>query len=80
MNIQRDVPHYSTGGLEVLSILKAKMSAEAFQGFLLGNTLKYLFRYQHKGNPKDDLLKARTYLTWLIEEQREDGHVPTDVR
>lgn len=31
-------------------------------GFLLGNALKYLFRYQHKGKPLEDLRKAEFYL------------------
>ena len=31
-------------------------------GFLLGNALKYLFRYQHKGKPLEDLKKAEFYL------------------
>ena len=31
-------------------------------GFLLGNALKYLFRYQHKGKPLEDLMKAQYYL------------------
>ncbi len=30
-------------------------------GFLFGNGLKYLFRYQHKGKPVEDLKKARYY-------------------
>lgn len=34
-------------------------------GFLLGNALKYLFRYQHKGKPLEDLKKARYYLERL---------------
>jgi len=68
LNIQRDVPHYSAGGLEVITILKAKLTPEEFRGFLVGNVLKYLFRHEHKGKAKDDLFKAQTYLTWLIEE------------
>lgn len=34
-------------------------------GFLLGNALKYLFRYQHKGKPLEDLKKAQYYLKRL---------------
>lgn len=41
-------------------------------GFLFGNALKYLFRYEHKGKPLEDLKKARFYLNrWL--EQSTDG-------
>lgn len=31
-------------------------------GFLLGSALKYLFRYQHKGKPLEDLKKAQYFL------------------
>lgn len=71
VNRRRDVPHYTVGGLEVIDILKAKMTAEQFEGFLLGNVFKYLFRYRHKGDRLDDLLKAQTYLGWLIEETKQ---------
>ena len=56
------------GGLEVIDILKAKLTSEQFQGFLRANALKYLFRYDHKGTPVEDLQKAKTYVTWLLEE------------
>ena len=32
--------------------------------FLLGNAMKYLFRYNLKGKPEEDLRKARQYLEW----------------
>ena len=67
------VNHYMAGGLEVIDILKAKMSPEEFRGFLRGNALKYLFRYDHKGTAAQDLHKARTYLDWLAEEVAHDG-------
>ena len=70
INRRQDVPYYTVGGLEFIDILKAKMTAEQYKGFLLGNTFKYLFRYQHKGERLDDLLKAKIYLGWLIEEER----------
>jgi hypothetical protein len=31
-------------------------------GFCLGNTVKYIARNDHKGNPLEDLRKARWYL------------------
>ncbi len=69
MKIWHDVPHYSVGGVEVIEIIKTKMPPDIspFEGFLWGNILKYLFRYRLKGDPRGDLLKAQTYLTWLIE-------------
>lgn len=32
-----------------------------YQPFLVGNTIKYLWRYKDKGNPVEDLEKARWY-------------------
>ena len=34
--------------------------------FLLGNAMKYLFRYNLKGKPEEDLKKAAQYLDWYI--------------
>ena len=62
-----DVPHYTQGGIEVIDILRHKMTNDQFEGFLLGNVLKYLFRYPHKGHDREDLDKALTYLGWLRE-------------
>ena len=38
--------------------------------FLEGNVIKYVSRYQHKGGV-NDLLKARTYIEFLITRERE---------
>lgn len=35
--------------------------------FTLGNALKYIFRYEHKGKPLEDLKKAQFYLNRFIE-------------
>lgn len=32
-----------------------------YQTFCVGNVIKYLWRYQHKGKPLEDLEKARWY-------------------
>ena len=37
--------------------------------FLEGNVIKYVSRYQHKGGV-NDLLKAKTYIEFLIERER----------
>lgn len=60
--------HYNTGKVECIEAIKASMSAEEFKGYLKGNTLKYLWRYNYKGKPKQDLEKAQWYLTRLIEQ------------
>lgn len=72
MSERRPVPHYMNGGLEVIDILRAKLTTEEYRGFCLGNALKYLFRYKFKGTPVEDLHKAETYTRWLREDLEKD--------
>ena len=60
--------HYNTGSIECIEGIKASMSAEAFAGYLKGNCIKYLWRYDYKGKPVEDLQKAQWYLAELIKE------------
>jgi len=57
-------PHYIQGGVECLDAIAASMSPEAFAGFLKGNALKYIWRYDKKGGVQD-LEKAAFYLKKL---------------
>ena len=41
------------------------MTEEAFKGFLKGNCIKYLYRYENK-NGAEDLKKAQWYLSRLL--------------
>ncbi|MGC4375902.1 DUF3310 domain-containing protein [Fictibacillus sp. Mic-4] len=58
--------HYKVGGIETIDIMKAKLTKEQFEGYLLGNILKYTSRYRHK-NGVEDLHKAGWYLSRLID-------------
>lgn len=58
--------HYTEGNIETIDAIEASMSPEGFADYLKGNTLKYLWRYRHKGKPLQDLRKARWYLDRLI--------------
>lgn len=60
-----DPDHYKVGGIETIDYMKAKMTKEQYEGYLLGNIIKYTSRYQYK-NGKEDLLKADKYLKELI--------------
>lgn len=64
--------HYTNNGIQPIEIMKANMSKEKYRGFLEGNILKYPLRYEDK-NGVEDLKKAKTYLTWLIEDIEERG-------
>jgi len=57
--------HYAFGGIEAIEALESSMSKEAFRGFLKGNILKYVWRYENKGG-LEDLKKAKWYLKQLI--------------
>lgn len=61
--------HYTAGGIECIDAIKASMSTEAFLGFLKGNVQKYMWRYEKKVAPVEDLKKAQWYLSKMIEEQ-----------
>ena len=59
-------PHYKTGGIEAIEGIEASMAPEAYAGYLKGNIMKYMWRYERKGKPIEDLKKARWYLDRLI--------------
>ncbi|SDC07467.1 DUF3310 domain-containing protein [Shouchella lonarensis] len=61
-------PTYYMGTIETLAYMEDKMSAEAFEGFLAGNVIKYISRYKHK-NGVEDLRKCQVYLAKLIEQK-----------
>ena len=58
--------HYNSGGVECIQAIEASMEPEAFQGYLKGNTLKYLWRMSYKGKALEDCKKAQWYLNKLI--------------
>ena len=58
--------HYKTGDIECIDAIEASLSKEAFRGYLKGNIEKYIWRYETKGNPQQDLKKAQWYLNKLI--------------
>ena len=57
--------HYNTGSIECIEAIAESMSTEAFRGYLKGNCMKYLWRYDYKGKPAEDLQKASWYLQEL---------------
>jgi len=58
--------HYNKHGVECIKAIQASMTDKEYQGYLKGNTLKYLWRYNYKGNPIQDLEKAQWYLNTLL--------------
>jgi len=60
--------HYNTGNIECIEAIEESMTPEAFKGYLKGNCMKYLWRYDYKGKPAEDLQKAQWYLAKLLQE------------
>ncbi len=58
--------HYKQGGIECIEAMKVALGG-GFLGYLRGNAIKYLWRYDRK-NGIEDLKKARWYLDRLIKE------------
>lgn len=60
--------HYTQGGIECYKAIEASMTPEAYKGYLKGNILKYVWRYEKKGSKIENLRKAEWYLKELIKE------------
>ena len=60
--------HYNKGAIEAIEAIKASMPNQEFNGYLKGNALKYLWRYDYKGKPVEDLRKCRWYIDRLLKE------------
>lgn len=58
--------HYDTG-IDTIAFMRANCPPEQVEGFLRGNAIKYLQRYDKK-NGVEDLRKAKHYVEMLIEE------------
>lgn len=70
--------HYTYGKFECVDVIhELTQDLAGIQAFCLGNTIKYLWRFQHK-NGVEDLKKAKWYLDRLIKEF--DTDVVVDVR
>lgn len=59
-------PHYTNGGIETLDFIKAKLTREQYEGYLRGNIIKYIARYDNKGGT-EDIKKAEFYQKKLLE-------------
>ena len=59
-------PHYTQNSMETIDVIENSMPRVHFCGYLRGNILKYMLRYEYKGGT-EDLKKARWYLNRLIQ-------------
>ena len=65
-------PHYNQTGIECIHAISAA-TGDGFKHYLQGNILKYLWRFDYKEKPLEDLKKAQWYLDKLIEEVMANG-------
>lgn len=64
-------PHYMVGGIESIQVIKAKLTPEQFEGYLMGSKMAYDLRYPFKNSYVQDLRKSNWYAEKLIELQLE---------
>lgn len=65
-------PHYNQTGIECIHAISAA-TGDGFKYYLQGNIMKYLWRFDYKDKPLEDLKKAQWYLDKLIEEVMADA-------
>jgi len=65
-------PHYNQTGIECIHAISAATNT-GFKYYLQGNILKYLWRFDYKDKPLEDLQKAKWHLDKLIEEVMANG-------
>jgi hypothetical protein len=58
--------HYLLKSIQPWEAMESWMTEDQFKGFLLGNVIKYIARFQDKGG-RIDLEKAQHYLDKLLE-------------
>ena len=64
-------PHYTQGEIECIEAIKYinnKLHTEGYEGYCLGNFIKYIWRCNYK-NGWEDIDKAIFYLNELLTEQ-----------
>ena len=59
--------HYTSGGIETIDYMAAKLTSGEFRGYLKGNIIKYVSRSGKKDDDLTDLKKAQWYLNKLID-------------
>ena len=58
--------HYTSGGIETIDYMQAKLTPEEFIGYLKGNIIKYTSRAGKKVNMVEDYAKAQWYMNRLM--------------
>lgn len=56
--------HYKKAAMQPIEVMQTLLSPEQFEGFLLGNVIKYRMRARFKGQEVSDHEKAKQYAYW----------------
>nr|DAT40172.1 MAG TPA: nucelotide kinase [Caudoviricetes sp.] len=57
--------HYIKSSMQPIEVMQKLFSKEQFEGFLLGNILKYSMRMEYKNAVEADTTKRDQYAYWL---------------
>ena len=66
--------HYADKKIEVIEYIKDTVTTEGYEGYCIGNVIKYISRYKKK-NGLEDLKKARYYLNSIISEMERNTEI-----
>ena len=64
-NMVDSPPHYTKSSIECIEAIESA-TGEGYESYLQGAIIKYIWRYNYKGKPVEDLKKAQWYLDKLI--------------
>ena len=56
--------HYNQSGIECIAAIQAALGPN-FKYYLQGNIMKYMWRFDYKGKPLEDVQKAKWYINAL---------------
>lgn len=59
-------PAHYCGDIETIDFIRDKLDDKAYRGYCLGNVIKYISRYDKKGDEYENLAKAEVYLGWAL--------------
>jgi len=71
MSLDEKSSYYDAGGMEVFTVMLAKMTPEQLKGYYLGNVIKYSLRLNWKGSSERDAEKLANYSRLLKECEHE---------
>lgn len=63
-------PHYTQGHVECIDAIEAALGPAGFIPYLQGQVMKYIWRFEHKGNSVQDVEKALWYAERLKDKLR----------